>query len=193
MTRGIDIGGTRLGLVRGDITRQDLEAIVNAANSSLLGGGGVDGAIHRAGGPAILAECREIVAAQGRCATGQAVITTGGTLRARFVIHAVGPVWCGGTRGEENLLASAYRSSLAIAVQRGITSIAFPSISTGAYGFPIERAAGIALGTVREFVSRESHAIAAARFVLFSDSDLAVYEAALDRLRRGEASGARRS
>jgi O-acetyl-ADP-ribose deacetylase len=183
VTTELDIGGTRLRLVRGDITRQDVEAIVNAANSSLLGGGGVDGAIHRSGGPAILAECRQIVAAQGGCATGQAVITTGGTLRAKFVIHAVGPVWSGGGRGEEHLLASAYRASLAIAAQRRITSIAFPSISTGAYGFPVERAAEIALRTVHDFVARESHAIVEARFVLFGDTDLAVYGASLDRLR----------
>jgi O-acetyl-ADP-ribose deacetylase (regulator of RNase III) len=183
LTTELDIGGTRLGLVRGDITRQEVEAIVNAANCSLLGGGGVDGAIHRAGGPAILAECRQIVAAQGRCATGQAVITTGGKLRAKFVIHAVGPVWSDGGRGEEDLLASAYRSSLAIAAQRRITSIAFPSISTGAYGFPVERAAEIALRTVHDFVARESHAITEARFVLFSDTDLVFYGASLDRLR----------
>lgn len=183
MTTEIDIERTRFGLVRGDITRQEVEAIVNAANSSLLGGGGVDGAIHRAGGPAILAECRQIVAAQGRCATGQAVITTGGKLRARFVIHAVGPVWSGGKRGEEGLLASAYRASLAIAAQRRITSIAFPSISTGAYGFPVERAAEIALRTVHDFVAHESHAIKEARFVLFSDADLAIYVTSLNRLR----------
>jgi O-acetyl-ADP-ribose deacetylase len=176
------IGNTRLGLVRGDITQQDVVAVVNAANTSLLGGGGVDGAIHRAGGPAILAECREIVVAQGRCATGHAVITTGGRLLAKFVIHAVGPVWRGGGRGERKLLASAYRSSLVIAAERRISSIAFPSISTGAYGFPIEQAAEIALGTVRDFLARESHAITEARFVLFSDSDLAVYEASLLRL-----------
>jgi O-acetyl-ADP-ribose deacetylase (regulator of RNase III) len=173
------IGNTRIELVRGDITEQEVQAIVNAANTSLLGGGGVDGAIHRAGGPSILAECREIVAAQGRCATGRAVITTGGKLRATFVIHAVGPVWRGGARGERELLASAYRSSLALAAQRRISSIAFPSISTGAYGFPIEQAAEIALGTVRDFLARESHAITDARFVLFSNPDLAVYEASL--------------
>jgi O-acetyl-ADP-ribose deacetylase (regulator of RNase III) len=182
VTTGAPIRDTRLSLVRGDITQQDVEAVVNAANTSLLGGGGVDGAIHRAGGPAILAECRDIVAALGRCATGQAVITTGGKLRARFVIHAVGPVWHGGRRGERELLVSAYRSSLAIAAERRISSIAFPSISTGAYGFPIEQAAEIALGTVRDFLGRENHAIAEARFVLFSDSDLACYEASLTRL-----------
>jgi O-acetyl-ADP-ribose deacetylase (regulator of RNase III) len=179
------IGNTRLGLVCGDITEQDVQAIVNAANASLLGGGGVDGAIHRAGGPSILAECREIVAARGRCATGHAVITTAGKLRARFVIHAVGPVWHGGERGERELLASAYRSSLAIAAERRVSSIAFPSISTGAYGFPIEQAAEIALGAVRDFLGRESHAITEARFVLFSESDLAVYEASLVRMAPG--------
>jgi AhpD family alkylhydroperoxidase len=142
------------------------------------------------GGPAILAECRQIVAAQGRCPTGQAVITTGGKLRARFVIHAIGPVWSGGS-GERGLLASAYRASLAIAAQRRITSIAFPSISTGAYGFPVERAAEIALRTVHDFVARESHAIAEARFVLFSDADLAIYETSLDRLRSSARAGAR--
>lgn len=178
----IEIGKTRLTTVRGDITQQDVEAIVNAANSSLLGGGGVDGAIHRAGGPAILRECKRIAAKQGGCATGDAVITTGGKLRAEFVIHAVGPVWSGGNRGEEDLLASAYRSSLRIAADRQISSIAFPSISTGAYRFPIARAADIALHTVREFLTRESHAIGEVRFVLFGDSDLAVYEAALGRL-----------
>ena len=178
----IEIGKARLVLVRADITEQDVETIVNAANSSLLGGGGVDGAIHRAGGPAILAECKKIVAARGGCATGDAVITTGGKLRAKFVIHTVGPVWNGGKRGEEGLLASAYRSSLRIAAERRIASIAFPSISTGAYRFPIERAAELALHTVREFLRRESHAIAEVRFVLFSDSDLASYEAALIRL-----------
>jgi O-acetyl-ADP-ribose deacetylase len=193
LTIEIDIERTRFGLMRGDITQQEVEAIVNAANSSLLGGGGVDGAIHRAGGPAILAQCRQIVAAQGRCPTGQAVITTGGKLRARFVIHAIGPVWSGGKRGEGGLLASAYRASLAIAVQRRITSIAFPSISTGAYGFPVERAAEIALRTVHDFVARESHAIAEARFVLFSDADLAIYETSLDRLRSSASPPARRS
>ncbi|HUE38578.1 MAG TPA: O-acetyl-ADP-ribose deacetylase [Candidatus Binatia bacterium] len=179
----IAIGKTRLGLSRGDITQQETEAIVNAANSTLLGGGGVDGAIHRVGGPAILRECRKIAAAQGGCTTGNAVITTGGQLRARFVIHTVGPVWSGGRRGEEGLLASAYRSSLRIAAEHSIGSIAFPSISTGAYRFPVERAAEIALHTVRDFVQRESHALSEVRFVLFSDADLAAYEAALIRVR----------
>jgi O-acetyl-ADP-ribose deacetylase len=179
----IEVGKASIVLVRADITQQDVEAIVNAANSSLLGGGGVDGAIHRAGGPAILDECKKIVAARGGCATGDAVITTGGKLRAKFVIHTVGPVWNGGKRGEEGLLVAAYRSSLRIAAERRISSIAFPSISTGAYRFPIDRAADIALHTVREFLRRESHAIGEVRFVLFSDSDLALYEAALVRLK----------
>lgn len=176
------IGNTRLVLVRGDITRQDTEAIVNAANTSLLGGGGVDGAIHRAGGPKILEACKQIVAQQGGCATGDAVITTGGDLAAKFVIHTVGPVWSGGKRGEDGLLASAYRSSLRIAAERHISSLAFPSISTGAYRFPLERAADIALATVHGFLDDESHALGEVRFVLFAEFDLAAYEAALSRL-----------
>ena len=176
------IGKTRLTLVRGDITQQQVEAIVNAANTSLLGGGGVDGAIHRAGGPRILAACKKIVAQQASCPTGQAVITTGGDLPAKFVIHAVGPVWSGGQRGEEGLLASAYRSSLRIAADQMMSSIAFPSISTGAYRFPLDRAADIALTTVRTFLRGEGHALLEVRFVLFSDPDLAAYEAALSRL-----------
>src|SRR5262249_61337248 len=130
--------------VQGDITHQDTDAIVNAANRTLLGGGGVDGAIHRAGGPAILAECREL----GGCTTGDAKITTGGQLRAKFVIHAVGPVYRDGAHGEGDLLGSAYRRSLEVAAAHGVTSIAFPSISTGAYGFPIAAAARIAVRTV---------------------------------------------
>jgi len=176
------IGGSRLILLRGDITRQEVDAIVNAANTTLLGGGGVDGAIHRAGGPAILEECKRIAGKQGGCPTGQAVITTGGKLAAKFVIHTVGPVWTGGERREEELLASAYRESLRIAAARKLSSIAFPSISTGAYRFPIDRAAEIALATVRDFLENEAHSLAEVRFVLFSDTDLGVYESALARL-----------
>lgn len=164
-------------LLRGDITEQTAEAIVNAANTSLLGGGGVDGAIHRQGGPAILAECKRI----GGCATGDAVITTGGKLPAKFVIHTVGPFWSGGRRGEEELLAAAYRSSLRLAVARELRSIAFPSISTGAYRFPIERAAEIALRTVTTFLAAGGHQLDEVRFVLFTDADLAVYERTLAR------------
>lgn len=173
------IGTTRLVLGRGDITREATDAIVNAANSALLGGGGVDGAIHRAGGPAILEECQQIRAKQGGCPTGSAVITTGGRLPARYVIHTVGPVWSGRGRDEDALLASAYRSSLRIAAERKLQSVAFPSISTGAYRFPIERAARIALGTVRDFLAGEPHTLEEVRFVLFTDADLWVYEAAL--------------
>jgi O-acetyl-ADP-ribose deacetylase len=166
---------SRVELVRGDITQQDTEAIVNAANTSLLGGGGVDGAIHRAGGPTILEECRRL----GGCATGDAKITGGGRLRARFVIHTVGPVYGRGTRREAELLASAYRRSLEVAVANGIRSLAFPSISTGAYRFPIGEAATIALRTVTEFLGAHPGGLDLVRFVLFSEADLAVYEQAL--------------
>ena len=164
-------------LVQGDITKQTTDAIVNAANSSLLGGGGVDGAIHRAGGPAILAECKEIVARQGRCPTGQAVITTAGQLPARYVIHTVGPVWRGGEHNEDPLLADAYRNSLALARDNDLTTIAFPSISTGAYRFPIDRAARIALQTVGQFQTEQP--FDEIRFVLFSRADLDAYSGAL--------------
>jgi len=159
--------------MRGDITRQDTEAIVYAANSSLLGGGSVDGAIHRAGGPQILEECKKIRALQGGCPTGEAVITIGGNLPARYVIHTVGPVWYGG-HNEAALLRSAYCNSLQLAREKGIKSIAFPSISTGAYGYPIEQAASIAVAAVREFA--DNHDLPGLiRFVLFSDRDLSVY------------------
>ncbi len=174
------IGSSRLVLVQGDITAADTEAIVNAANSSLMGGGGVDGAIHRAGGPAILEACKAIVSRQGRCPTGEAVVTTGGDLTAKYVIHTVGPVWSGGKRGERELLAKAYRNSLVAARREKVRSVAFPSISTGAYRFPIEEAARIALGTVRDFL--KDNAMAEVRFVLFSESDLRVYEGALKEL-----------
>ena len=165
----------RIEVVRGDITEQRVDAIVNAANSSLLGGGGVDGAIHRAGGPEILAECRPL----GGCATGDAKATRGGRLPARFVIHAVGPVWRDGRHGEPELLASAYRRSLEVAVEHGLGSVAFPSISTGAYRFPIIEAAPIALGTVASFLQERPGTLTLVRFVLFSDADLAAYERAL--------------
>ncbi len=183
------IGKTKLTLVGGDITQADTEAIVNAANSPLMGGGGVDGAIHRAGGPKILDECKAIVAKQGRCETGEAVITSGGNLKAKFVIHTVGPVWGGGGRNERELLANAYRNSLKLARENKIRSIAFPSISTGAYRFPIQEAARIALATVRDFLksempyaAKEKEEMIEVRFVLFSDSDLHVYEGALEDL-----------
>lgn len=167
--------GARLELVCGDITRQATDAIVNAANASLLGGGGVDGAIHRAGGPAILEECRRL----GGCPTGEARITAAGRLPARVVIHAVGPRYRDGRQGEPALLASAYRHSLALALSRGLRSVAFPSISTGAYGFPIADAALIALEAVRAVLEEEPGRLDLVRFVLFSSSDLRVYEKAL--------------
>ncbi len=170
------VGDTKLTLVRGDITTQETEAIVNAANSSLLGGGGVDGAIHRAGGPQILEECKKIRAKQGKCPTGEAVISTGGLLKAKYVVHTVGPIWRGGNQDEEKLLINAYQSSLALAKEKGIRSLSFPSISTGAYGYPIQAAARVALCTVRDFLAE--HDFEEVRFVLFSDRDLKTYEAA---------------
>ena len=144
---------TRIRLLQGDITKVKVDAIVNAANSSLLGGGGVDGAIHRAGGPAILEECRAIRNRQGGCATGEAVITTGGNLPAKKVIHTVGPVWQDGRHNEEALLAHAYRNSLRLAAENGLRTIAFPNISTGIYHFPKDKAAAIAVQTVTEFLA----------------------------------------
>lgn len=140
----------RIEVVEGDITTLQVDAIVNAANTSLLGGGGVDGAIHRAAGPGLLEECRRI----GGCPTGEARITGGHRLPARHVIHTVGPVWRGGAAGEDELLASCYRSSLELAVRNGSRSVAFPAISTGAYGFPVDRAARIAVREVRAFLER---------------------------------------
>ena len=170
------VNNTKLSLTRGDITQQHTQAIVNAANTSLLGGGGVDGAIHRAGGPEILEECKKIRARQGGCPTGEAVITTGGKLKAKYVIHTVGPVWSGGNQNENLLLANAYRNSLTLAKDKGIRSISFPSISTGAYRFPIHDAARIALSTVRDFL--KEHDFEEVRFILFSERDLKAYEEA---------------
>lgn len=170
----VKIGDAVISLVRGDITKEESEAIVNAANSRLAGGGGVDGAIHRAGGPKIMEECLKI----GGCPTGQAVITTGGNLNARYVIHTVGPIYRDGRSEEAELLASAYRNSLKIANEKGIKSISFPSISTGAYGYPINEAARIALQTVIDFIKTHKTP-ALVRFVIFSDRDMKVYEEAL--------------
>lgn len=178
-----------LELVQGDITRQNVDAIVNAANSSLMGGGGVDGAIHRAGGPAILEECKQIRAMQGPCAPGQAVITCGGKLQARYVIHTVGPIWREGTANEEKILGDCYRNSLSLAHDYEVTSIAFPSISTGAYGYPIDLAARVALSAVINFIfnshgDREpaNSGILLIRFVLFDPFTLDGYRLALQEL-----------
>ena len=161
-------------LVRGDITEQDADAVVNAANSSLLGGGGVDGAIHRAAGPELLRECRTL----GGCATGDAKITRGYRLAAKHVIHTVGPVWNGGASGEPELLASCYRRSLELALVHSIRTIAFPAISCGVYGYPMERAAGIAVRECSRF-AREHDAIERITFALFGSDALAIYQAEL--------------
>ena len=166
-----------LSLTEGDITGQDTESIVNAANKSLLGGGGVDGAIHRAGGPDILKECRKI----GGCETGEAVLTTGGDLRAKYVIHTVGPVYRDGLHNEPVLLGNAYLNCLKLASSKGIKSIAFPSISTGAYRYPIEEAASIALETAVKYL-KENSDIKLIRFVLFGKDAFAVYEKVLTRI-----------
>jgi O-acetyl-ADP-ribose deacetylase (regulator of RNase III) len=171
----VEIEGAALELVQGDITRQEVDAIVNAANSGLRGGGGVDGAIHRAGGPEIAAECRRI----GGCPTGKAVITSGGRLPARYVIHAVGPIYRGGSSGEKDLLGGAYRSSLELAVGKGLRSVAFPSISTGAYGYPIRDASRVALGAVRDYLTEHPASLDLVRFVLFTQADYEVYAEAL--------------
>lgn len=171
------IGKAKLLLVQGDITEMDTDVIVNAANPSLMGGGGVDGAIHRKGGSKILEECKRIRATEwpNGLPTGNAVITTGGNLKAKYVIHTVGPVWHGGNNGEPELLAEAYRNSLRLAVSKGLKTIAFPSISTGAYGYPIEKACRIALTTVKEFLEKEDK-LDKVVFVLFTQHDLEIYK-----------------
>jgi O-acetyl-ADP-ribose deacetylase (regulator of RNase III) len=176
------INQVKLSLIRGDITQQDTDAIVNAANPSLMGGGGVDGAIHRAGGPAILEECKQIVANQGRLLTGKAVITTGGNLNAKYVIHTVGPIWHGGDRNEAELLSSAYRESLKLAADRNLTSISFPSISTGAYGYPLDKAARVALRAVTSFLKEKNTSVKKVIFVLFDSSAHESYCSALKEL-----------
>ena len=164
----IAVGQGRTLLIAGpaDITREQTDAIVNAANSSLMGGGGVDGAIHRAGGPVILEHCREIVARQGRLPTGQAVATPGGRLAARYIIHTVGPVWSGGKNGEPEALASCHREAIRVADELGLGSIAFPAISTGIYGYPIEHAAPVALTSAAEAL-KQAASVREVRFVLF--------------------------
>ncbi len=166
-----------LSLIEGDITKQDTEAIVNAANKSLRGGGGVDGAIHRAGGPKILEECIKI----GGCETGEAVITTGGNLKARYIIHTVGPIYKDGKHGEPLLLESCYRNSLKLASSRGIKSIAFPSISTGAYGYPMEKASEIALRIAMDYLNKHTD-IELIRFVLYGREAYEIYERRLKQL-----------
>jgi len=162
-------------IIKGDITKQDVDAIVNAANSSLMGGGGVDGAIHRAGGPKILEECRAIVAKQGSCKTGEAVITSAGNMKAKYVIHTVGPVWRNGSNNEEKLLANAYLNSLKLSVKNNVKSIAFPNISTGVYGFPKDKAAQIAWKTVNDFIASEDN-LQEILFVCYDDENYNLYK-----------------
>jgi O-acetyl-ADP-ribose deacetylase len=177
----VTIKSSVLRLIEGDITEQSTDAIVNAANSSLMGGGGVDGAIHRAGGPSILDECKKIRAEKGRLPAGQAVITTGGNLPSRYVIHTVGPIWHGGNNNEAEVLASAYKESLLLAVKQGLTSICFPSISTGAYGYPLDEAAQVALKTVTDFLKQDT-SLKQVTFVLFDQRTFLTYCKALKEL-----------
>jgi O-acetyl-ADP-ribose deacetylase len=169
---------SRIEIVKADITKLKVDAIVNAANSSLMGGGGVDGAIHRAGGSTILEECKKIVARQGGCETGQAVITTAGLLPAKFVIHTVGPVWNGGNKNEATKLANCYSNSLQLAVDNRVETIAFPNISTGIYGYPKKQAAEVAISTVKNFL-RKNSLIATVYFVCFDDENLQLYQSLL--------------
>ncbi|UKJ07467.1 O-acetyl-ADP-ribose deacetylase [Solitalea lacus] len=162
---------TEIELIKGDITKLQVDAIVNAANSSLLGGGGVDGAIHRAAGPQLLEECRTL----NGCKTGQAKITSGYNLIANYVIHTVGPIWQGGSKSEMELLAECYRNSLLLAINNKLTSIAFPSISTGVYGFPKDKAAEIAVSTVKTFIKEESN-LNKILFVCFDDENFNLYQ-----------------
>ncbi len=173
--REVTVGKAKLALIQGDITRQATDAIVNAANPSLMGGGGVDGAIHRAGGLAILEECRKIISQIGRLDTGKSVITTGGNLKARYVIHTVGPVWRGGNHGEAELLTSAYSESLKLAAKYGLRSISFPSISTGAYRYPVSEAAKIALNTTLAFLRNEQTSLEEVVFVLYDPETYETY------------------
>ncbi len=178
----VTVNEAKLSIMKGDITQQATDAIVNAANSGLMGGGGVDGAIHRAGGPAILEECKQIVSRQGRLPTGKAVLTTGGNLKAKYVIHTVGPVWHGGSKGEAELLESAYRESLKLAAENHLTSVSFPSISTGAYGYPVEKASRVALRTVISFLRESITSVKEVVFVLFDSLTFETYSSALQEI-----------
>ena len=169
-----------------DITKETTDAIVNAANSYLIGGGGVDGAIHRAGGPAILKQCKAIAAQIGPLPAGKAILTTGGQLAAKHVIHTVGPVWSGGDRSERETLASCYQESIRIADKHGIRSLAFPSVSTGAYGYPVHEAAQVAISATIRALARSVH-VTHARFVLFDVATVQAYVSALEKLRQAGA------
>lgn len=175
-------GAAQIELIKGDITRIAVDAIVNAANQSLAGGGGVDGAIHRAGGPEIMQELKTIRQKIGSCATGSAVVTAAGRLPARFVIHAVGPVYRDGKHGEPALLASCYKTALELAAARGVHSVSFPSISTGIYGYPIAEAAAIAVEAVSTWLKTNQTSVSQVKLVQFSDSDHGVYKAAAQQI-----------
>ena len=168
-------GQTTIELLQGDITKAEVDAIVNAANEKLIGGGGVDGAIRSAGGDAITKECDAIRTRQGGCPTGKAVITSGGNLPAQHIIHTVGPIWQDGDSGEPQLLASCYKESLALAAENNVKSIAFPSISTGIYGYPTEKAANVALQTIRELADSNEAIPTLVQFVLFDDATYGCY------------------
>ncbi|MCK4797077.1 MAG: O-acetyl-ADP-ribose deacetylase [Spirochaetes bacterium] len=172
----LKVNGTTIKLIKGDITKEKVDAIVNAANSLLKGGGGVDGAIHQAGGPVILNECKKIIAKLGKLPTGEAVITTGGNLPAKYVIHTVGPVWSNENKGENELLKNAYYNSFKLGAQKGIKSIAFPSISTGIYGYPFKKASIIALASTLKFLQNEKHEYKEIRFITFSDRDYSIFK-----------------
>ena len=180
-------GGKKLRLITGDITKVRADAIVNAANSGLRGGGGVDGAIHRAGGPAIMRELDQIRAKQGGCPTGSAVATSAGALPAKFVFHAVGPVYRDGQHGEPDQLASCYRTCLELAEQHGAKTVSFPAISTGVYGYPVDEAAAIALRTVAEHLNKPGSAIQEAVFVLFDPRSYDEHARAAQAIRRSPA------
>lgn len=171
---------TKIELIKGDITKITADAIVNAANSSLLGGGGVDGAIHRAGGSAILDACVAIRNKQGKCKTGEAVITTAGNLPANYVIHTVGPVWNGGTKKEEELLRNCYINSLGLAVEHNVKTIAFPNISTGIYHYPKDKAADVAIASVKEFLETNNQTIDKVIFVCFDEENYTLYKSVLE-------------
>jgi O-acetyl-ADP-ribose deacetylase (regulator of RNase III) len=177
------VRNAKIRIVQGDITDVDADAIVNAANPALMGGGGVDGDIHRKGGPTILEECKRIRASEwpNGLPTGKAVITSGGSLKAKHVIHTVGPIWHGGSHGEPDLLADAYENSLELASSKKLKTVAFPSISTGVYGYPIEKASRTALTTVKRFIERKS-TLREITFVLFTEHDLEIYKEAADEI-----------
>jgi O-acetyl-ADP-ribose deacetylase (regulator of RNase III) len=177
------VRNAKIRLVQGDITDVDADAIVNAANPTLMGGGGVDGAIHRKGGPTILEECKRIRASEwpNGLSTGKAVVTSGGNLKAKYVIHTVGPIWHGSSHGEPRLLADAYENSLELAASKKLKTLAFPSISTGAYGYPVEKASRTALTTVKQFLERES-TLREITFALFTEHDFKVYKEAANEI-----------